>query len=195
MCVRGLLTGGLLPENWMNSSIERSLFVSVLAWIMIVTGGFGCLVSLMQNLMFFFLFPRDELQQALSDDATMQHMPAAARLMFQNMHLLVLGMLAVMVSIVVCGVGLLKRRLWAQRGVSALLGLGVIWIVGAFVLQQWMLSEFPMPGPEFSQQGPDVEVFMLTIRVFSGLMALGLAALHGWLLWRLNTPAIRAEFG
>lgn len=85
--------------------------------------------------------------------------------------------------------GLLHRREWGRRGFIALLVLAAL---ANFVLLAW-LPEPASPPPGFDD--PLLARLQLAVRVALWLVALTVAAVHGWIAWKLTRPAIRAEFG
>ena len=93
-------------------------------------------------------------------------------------------------------VGLLRRRNGARRVFIAILALGILWNIGGLFFQQTMMSEmqaFQPPGaPQDIQQ--QMRGMMAATQVFSAIFALGFSVLFGWIIKRLMSPGIVAEF-
>ena len=93
------------------------------------------------------------------------------------------------------GIGLLKRKEWARLLFIALLGLSILGNIGGFFAQQSAfsyISAMPEAPPEFHAQ---FERMATTMWVVSIAMAVGVSAVSGWLMWRLASAPVKAEFG
>lgn len=69
---------------------QRSTFVSVVAWIFIVISGFATFISILQNIMFHTLFPREEMNQAFQHTEQGEQIPAVVNFMFNHFDLLLI---------------------------------------------------------------------------------------------------------
>ena len=170
----------------------RSNFVTVLAWIFIAFAGFATFIALMQNVMINLMFPLDDIQARASMDAA--KMPAFFAFAMDHIRWIFLTFLLVSATTLLAAIGLLRRWNWARLVFIAILGLGIVWNIGGIALQHVMMSSMPMPpnAPEDFADGFDVMAKIIV--VFSALMAIGFSVLYGWLIRRLFSPAIRAEF-
>jgi len=177
--------------NEQSPTTTRSSFVTVLAWIFIVGGGFTTFISILQNVMLTFFFPADQIQMAKGAE----NMPAVALFMLNHMRLFFAAFLVLSLTVFVSSIGLLKRKNWARVIFIGLFVLGILWNVGGLFLQNAMFSAMPAPSPdapeEFKAQMESMAHVML---VFSFVMAVGMSVLFGWLIKRLASPAIRREF-
>jgi hypothetical protein len=54
-------------ENQSTAPPVKSSFVNVFAWLMIVFNGFGLFMSIIQNIIFVFVFKMDEFRNAFND--------------------------------------------------------------------------------------------------------------------------------
>jgi hypothetical protein len=180
-------------ETPITGQTSPSTFVTVLAWIFIVGAGLATFVSLLQALMFAFLFAGD--RPPPMPPATSQQMPAIARLFFESPYLFFLLFWSVAVATLVAAIGLLRRRNWARVAFVGLMLLGVVWNLGGLWFQQQMFAAFPKPpgnaGPDFASE---FETMANIVRVGSAVFAVAIAALFAWIAKRLMSPAIRAEF-
>jgi len=178
----------------------RSSFVTVVAWIFIVLSGFATLVGALQNLMIRSM-PFDQVDSVLQDSTTATQFPPAARFMFSHFRLLFLATFLLSLVMLVASWGLLRRRDWARVIFSAMLVLGILYMIGGLFIQQSLISSF---DTSFRGAAPQDSVFranadqfrgMFTaMRVVETVFSLGIAGLFGWIVVKLSSPRIRAEF-
>jgi len=177
----------------MSTTPPRSTFVTVLAWVFIVMAGSATLISIMQNLMIHALFKDMAVEQALQ--AQPEGVPPILAFLAGHAQLFFLGFLLVSMATLVSAIGLLRRLNWARLCFIGLMGLGILWQVVGFVIQS---SVFSSMREQFAQAadlgGPDMSAALPIIALVSGLFALVMAALHGWIAWRLLSAPIAAEF-
>ncbi len=175
---------------------SRSSFVTVVAWIFIVLSGFTTFISLLQNVILAFM-PKDLFNQALQDTTFTHVMPTAPRFMFAHLHTLLFAVLVVCAATLVSSIGLLRRHNWARLVFIGLLALGAVYNIAGLFLQQAMLSSFNAPFAADSTLGGASRQFqqmMQAMRVAMFIFELGFAALFIWIIVRLVSPRIRAEF-
>jgi uncharacterized membrane protein AbrB (regulator of aidB expression) len=97
---------------------------------------------------------------------------------------------------------LLKRREWGRRLFIALLVLVVVWQIVMIPLQWSMMDHFQglmMMGQEVrpemqAKMQAQMEASSIISRLFSAAFGLVFAALFAWLIWKLRSPRVRAEF-
>lgn len=173
----------------------RSSFVTVLAWIFLVITGFATFISVLQNVMITFFFPIDEMQAGVPSAKGSENLPAFAQFMFSHMRHFFAAFLVLSATMFVSAIALLKRKDWARIAFVIFLTLGIIWNIGGLFLQSAILSSVPqMPSnapPEFRAQFESMATVML---VASSLFAIACSVLFAWLIKRLVSPSIRAEF-
>ena len=121
---------------------ENSSFVTVLAWVFIVLSGLGTAMSVLQNVMVYFLFPRAELRAAMETESAATQLPVFAKFMLGNIEVLFAAMLLLSLLALAASIGLLKRQNWARLVLIGLLGFGIAWNLGGLVLQQALMSQF-----------------------------------------------------
>lgn len=174
----------------MNPPVERSTFVTVVAWILIVVSAFTTLITLLQNLMVHFVFRSAGIDMTAHPPPS--DAPAFARFLFEHMELVFLAFLLVSALTLVASIGLLKRMNWARLVVVALMALGVAWCLGGLVVQVVMMlsvrDQFMQPG------GPGMSAFFYIFIAVNMLISLAFAGLFGWIAKRLLSPPIIAEF-
>lgn len=177
-----------------QATTERSNFITALAWIFIVLGGFTSLIAIAQNVMLHLVFPLDEVKVKMAAGQGAEHFPAFARFMLENFELFFGAFLLVSLATFISALGLLKRREWARLTFIGLMMLGVVWNLTSIALQQVFMSQMPIPphaSPEFRQEFATMQQIMMVI---SAVFGLAFAGLFGWIAWRLRTPSIVAEF-
>src|SRR5260370_15291366 len=169
---------------------HRSIFVTVLAWTFIILSCVATLTSGLQNVMMRSM-PLKEANVAL-DSTLVSHVPALARFIFSRSHLIVLARFVVSLLTLIASVGVLHRRNWARVVLIGTLGLGTTYMLGGFLLQQSMMSAI---GATLRNTNPQQFASMVAaIRVVMAILSLGIAAIFVWILVRLCSASIRAEF-
>ncbi len=172
----------------------RSEFVTVLAWIFIIISGFAVLVSIFQNVMVSF-FPVERITEAMRDEQAQQHMPAAFRFLFEHFVLFVRAFLVITLALLAASIGLIRRRNWARLLFIALLVLGILWNLGGLAMQFLLVPSFP-PLPQEAPAEMDAMFgrMLLIVRVLSALFAVAFTILCGWIIRKLTSERVRAEF-
>lgn len=177
----------------MNATAARSTFVTVLAWISIAFTGFGTLISILQNIMIHTMFVGPEFDRAMRA-APPEGVPAPAAFMMSHMQLLFGAFLAVSALTLVVSIGLLLRKNWARLAYIGLMALGIVWSVVGLGFQFWMFSSMQELFQQASQGAPNMKPFFIAMSVISVLFAAGFAWLYGWIIKRLLSAPIAAEF-
>lgn len=180
----------------------RSTFVTVLAWIFIGLTGFASLISLMQNLMFQFLvIPLMAQQHASFSQGMPPGMPVQVGWMFDHIIWMFRFFLLMSLSVLTASIGLLLRKEWARKLFVGLMVFGMLYHIAGLFFQWWyfnaIFSHLPMPPnpkPDAEQMLLFMQGFMTVIRIFSALMAIGIAVLLGWIIKKLTSARIRQEF-
>lgn len=178
---------------------QRSAFVNVAAWIFICLSGMATLLSLLQNLMITSFFPMDEMRQSLHNAKGAEHFPALAMFMFAHFRAFVALSLVYSSIMLASAIGLLLRRNRARQLFIALRVLDIGWVVGFGIFFQLsfhstlhMASHMPHRGP----MGADTafETMFAVVLVMSTLFSLAICALLAWVIMRLHSAPVRAEF-
>lgn len=175
------------------ATAQRSTFVTVLAWLMIVPSALGVLISTLQNVLVFTVMPVDAM--TLPSGPQAEQIPAFARFMMEHIRAVLVAFWLLTVLALASGIGLLRRKEWARLAVIALLALGILWNLGGLYLQHVLLSSMPAMNdapPEFREQFDRMASTMWTVSI---AMALGFSAVSAWLIWRLASVPVKAEFG
>jgi predicted membrane channel-forming protein YqfA (hemolysin III family) len=147
---------------------QQSVFVTVVAWLGIVSSGFSVLIAVLQVVMI----------------ATT---PSFGGHFFGEMAVFVLPMYAVMILGLLASIGLLRRKNWARLTIVALLIAGVLYFAGSVFYQWSFFGSVTSQDAEFARMARVMSYFML-------VMAVGFAALAAWLVAKLCSKKVRAEF-
>ncbi|HEX7802789.1 MAG TPA: hypothetical protein VF471_08540 [Pseudoxanthomonas sp.] len=173
-------------------------FVTVLAWISIALALFGLVYGLVQTVMGLVL-PADFYLRMLNPyGGEPPRLPPLMHWIYTNT--LLMGVLMLVLSAIFLWVSwaVLKRREWGRKGFIALLVLGTLWQFACiFALPQFiegMLAVQAGALPQGQAMPPELEGFMTAAMLMGGVVAVVFAALHLWIVWKLCTPAVRAEF-
>ena len=127
--------------------------------------------------------------------------PALLAAAMQYRGALALAMLALSLGLLVVSWGLLRRREWGRLGFIAALVLGAVVNFAALLLVGPFFDSlqdlFP-PGMADPASGWQIDAQLRMTRnlvMASGMIgALAIAGVHGWLVWKLCTAQVRAEF-
>ena len=173
-------------------------FVTVLAWISIALALLGLLYGLMQVIMGLTLPPDFYLRMANPYGGEPPPLPPLMHWLYTNT--LLMGVLMLVLSAIFLWVswGVLKRREWGRKGFIAILVIGTLWQFGSiWMLPQILEGTLALQAGAFPQgqaMPPELESMMTGVMMIGGVLALTFAALHVWIIWKLCTPAVRAEF-
>ena len=176
----------------LNSSTARSSFVTALAWVFIVLGGFATLIATLQNIMLSIMMPGG--MPPIEPQGKGQDIPAFARFMFDNFRLFFAGFLVLSAVTLVSAIGLLKRMNWARLTFVGLMSFGILWNIAGVVLTFFMFSSMPLPENAPADFREQHELISKIMTAFTLLMAIAFSALFAWIIKRLLSDDIRREF-
>ena len=174
----------------MTDNLNRSTFVTTLAWVFIILAGFATLISVLQNVMVNLMFPAQQMTESLKNAPP--NMPAAFAFLFSHIRLFFFSFLLVSVVCLVSAIGLLRRKNWARIIFIVILVLGIAWNIFAVILQ---FTAFPF-GQNLPS-GPQAGQFNLMfniMRAFTVVMVVGISLLFVWLIRKLASVKIKVEF-
>ena len=187
-----------LPPPIPANTRPAASFVTVLAWISIALSLLGLLYGLMQVAMGLLLPPDFYLRMANPYGGEPPPLPPLMHWFYTNT--LLMGVLSLVLSAIFLWVswGVLKRREWARKGFIAILALGTLSQFGSiWMLPQILEATLAMQAgalPPGQAMPPALDDLMTGVMMIGGVMALTFAALHVWIIWKLCTPTVRAEF-
>jgi hypothetical protein len=172
----------------------RSTFVTAVAWVFIALTGFATLISLLQNIMIWTLFPVDQMHAAVAQARQQQqNMPAASLFLMEHMRELVGGMFVLLLITLIISIALLRRRNWGRVLFIWLLGFGIAWNILGVVWQWFFFRSMPQP-PKGTPMQPQFQTMATAMEIFSLILAIGISVLFAWIIKRLTSSAIKSEF-
>jgi hypothetical protein len=168
------------------TAVPQSTFITVLAWIMIVFGAFGIFVGLLQNIMVNFVFPAFE--------AAMPHGGRGGAFPLAFARSLMILALTFSAFLTYAAYALLKRRNWARITFIVLFVISaVLHVIMAALLGLGVgLTGFLMAGSEIMPAA--VQSAMRVMTISFAIFLLAMAVMYVWLMQRLRSPAVVAEF-
>lgn len=171
----------------------RSGFVTVIAWIFIILSGLTILSSLVQLVLFSYVFPAAHIQQAMQ--ATMheytRNAPALTRFMSGHMRLFNMLFLIFSSAMFIISIALLKRKGWARIAFIEFLALGVIWELVNLVIKLNFLGHMSQLPNNMPAQFQSIQEASL---VFSVILAAVLGLFFAWVIKRMLSAKTEAEF-
>jgi hypothetical protein len=169
-----------------------STFVTVLAWLGIVYHGAMLVVGGLEAILFWPYFSDPAALQALMPMPQGAPMPMDVLQLGSRIFALVFAVFLVWaVGGLVASVALLQRRNWGRLATIALLALGIAWMA-MMLLWQGVMGSMPIP-PQVAG-GPGVPEFLHSVRIALAVVSILFAAGYGWLIAKLVSKPIRAEF-
>lgn len=181
--------------NDVSPALQRSTFVTTLAWVFILLAGFATAISTVQNIMITVMFPAAEISNAAAQAQNDTTTPQFAKFMFQNVRLFFFAFFLVCITALTAAVGLLKRKNWARVLFIALMVGGILWCFGGVLMSIAMLSSMPLVEPNAPQAAREQFALMSKVIIgFNFVVAIGVTILFGWIIKRLRSREIRLEF-
>lgn len=176
----------------MNNNVERSTFVSVVAWIFISLSGFATLIAILQNIIIQTVFTQPEVHQAIQNQPP--GIPPFAAFMFNHMTFFPLFFLIVTSITLIVSIGLLMRKNWARLCFIGIMFFAILWNLVGLVMQVFMfhfMKEQFATGPGM----PDMSIVLVAVTVISVIFTIGFSILFGWIARTLMSRKIVVEFG
>lgn len=187
-----------LPPPIPESPRPSNSFVTVLAWISIALALLGLVYGLLQAVMGLVMPPDYYLRLLNPYGGEPPQLPPLMQWIYT--HTLLMGLLMTVLSAIFLWVswGVLKRKEWGRKGFIAILALGALWqfacVLAIPQFTEGMLAIQAGALPQGQAMPPEFEAVMTAAMLMGGLVAVVFAGLHGWIIWKLCTPAVRAEF-
>lgn len=172
-------------------------FVTVLAWIVMVAAALGVAYGIVQVLLDLFM-PEGYQLRMLNPGGG--ELPPLMQWYYANTLLVALAWLLLSAALLATSRGLLQRREWARRGFIALLVLGTLWQLGMVwvvpqIIEGTMAVQMAvLPAGGLDELGGFMASMTRLFTAVTAVMAVAFAALHAWIVWKLCTASVRAEF-
>jgi len=166
----------------------RSEFVTAVGSVFLFLAAFATLVGVMRIVMESSMPPA--IGHGPQHEAFLNSLAAPERFMILHERALAGITLAISLATLISARGLLRRRDWARRAFIAILVLYIMWFAASLVVVFSAPSSPHMllHGSGNSEPGERV-VAAVTVTI-----SVGLVALFAWIIRRLLSPTIRAEF-
>lgn len=180
--------------NAPSTEKPKSSFVTVIGWIFAVMSGMMMFGAIMQVIM-FAVMPMEKFQQAFELSDSQFEMPFIFRFMFKHMMLIAFASLVAGAAALIASVGLIKRMNWARILFIVLMAMAIAWTIGGQIYNQFFISSMvPTVAPSHSEFSTMFGTTILVIRIMNVIFSLAFCCLHGWIIFKLCSPAIKAEF-
>ena len=188
-----------LPPPLPRTAPPTGGFVTVLGWISLAMATLGALYGAMQ-IVSGLMFPGDRYLRLLSGngEGALPSLPPLMQWIYT--HTLWMGVLMVALSLLLLLVSwaLLQRREWGRKLFIALLVIGTVWqFASLFALPQLVEGTLAMQAgalPQGQEMPPELQIFIRGAMWLGGAVSVVFAGIHAWLIWKLCTPPIRAQF-
>lgn len=170
---------------------EKSVFVTVLAWIFIVFSALGLLI-LCLDAMVFWAMPLDKMMEQGAQSGAGQASPIAPAMFITLFRWFMLFMLLFEAWVLASSVGLLLRKNWARISFIVFIIIGLIW--NALYLIVEVLAAIGIHFFQPANTPPAFQSFMQGFMVGFMILTIGFMVLFGWILRKLMSANIRREF-
>lgn len=176
-------TAALRPEQ------DRSTFVTVVSWIFIIGAALGMIGALFQFVLFFLLSSSPEFAKGMNLPVGDSSSSAS----FIVVSIVCAIMFVCDVVYLVSAIGLLKRKNWARIMTLVLLALAILGII-LWAIGSGVVSLF---GPEapVNKASPLAGDILRVFQYVMSIFAIILVVFFGWIIKKLTSPKIKAEFG
>lgn len=173
----------------------RSTFVTVVAWVFICLGAALGLIAVLEGLA-TLVVPMKQIQDAMTSGQAGAALPAYSRFIITHFLLYTAVYFAAMCALFVAAIGLLKRKRWARPAMIVLLTLGAIRNVVGVAMELMYFSPASIPAPpDASPEAAAAYHGMMNVMIYaSAAIALAIAGVFVWIVTRLLSAAIKAEF-
>jgi hypothetical protein len=174
---------------------NRTKFVSVMAWVMIVL----CAISLLgigfEMVIFSWVVPEGTIDDVIRQVSAIS--PISPSILWTLQHLLTVFTIAAFLSLIMlaAAIGLLKRQEWARKTVIGIIAFWTLvgWV--SILFQDSMTAQLLTPPPGTPQEVIDeLARAASTMRLMSIVFNAVVTVLHGWIIWKLFQPEILREF-
>lgn len=185
--------GGITPACPNAGGNKRSRFVTLIAVLTLVIGGFLSFFFAMSNLIFMSMFSSPVFQLSMENAVVPAGTPPAVVFLALHTRGFFFFSLIMWLSVTAIGFGVLRRAKWGRGGFVPLLYIGA-----ATLFLIFLFPELFVPKPLFYQGvslAPEfnaaVTAARLVLQIFCGFGT----ALFFWLARKFESEEIKKEFG
>lgn len=164
----------------------QSKFVTLVAWIGILFSAVSTAIGALENALVWLFVPLDAFEAEMT-----RQLPGLPLPILRSFHWIVLAFWIASLVTLVASVGLLRRREWARIAFIVLLAASAL---ATIVLT---VGESAMMDALFADAGAlpdDVQRAKAIVTILMWLLNVVIVVAHGWMIWKLLSPSIRAEF-
>jgi hypothetical protein len=165
---------------------KKSIFVDVLGWIMIILSAGALIISIGQNIIINFVFNDNTFAPGMSNGTD-----GLASSIFQNMRIILAVFALIILYALIISIAFLKRKEWGRVGLILLFGLIIMYNVASLIMQWTIINNVETESPPFNS---DFEKMATAIKAFTAILVIGLSVLLGWLIKKISSKKIAAEF-
>lgn len=170
-------------------------FVTVVAWIFIVIGGFSTFASVIQNVVVNTVMPVDQMLADFERLDAAFNGPFSPLFLLRHIRLLVALFLLASLGTLVAAIALLKRKNWGRLLFLGVLGLGILWNLASLGVQYAFVTGFTLPPQAPPEAAAQFKSAAWGVLGFAAFIALGISAVLAWIAKRLCAPEVLREFG
>jgi hypothetical protein len=167
----------------------RSTFVTVVAWLFIAVSALATPIAIAQRFLVLRLLREQVMAPA---GAPRPALPTAIAFVFAHLEPIFLALVVVFAYALVTAIGLLMRKSWARPAFLALLVIGIGGAAAGFALQSVLLAEMSRRAADSA--APGVRHVLVAMQVFVAGAAVVIVLALVWLIARLRSQSVRAEF-
>jgi len=173
---------------------QKSVFVSVLAWIFIILSAIGILMLAMDAVVFWMLQFDKLLAQSAALNPNQPQLPTA--LMTSVFRWIIVVILLLQVWMLASSIGLLLRKNWARISFMVLIVIGLIWNAVYLLIGILGMVGIHFAGTMAAPPGmpPEFQAFMRVFMIFFVIFTIAMLVLFGCILKKLLSADIRREF-
>ncbi len=112
-----------------------------------------------------------------------QTLPSSTKFLILNLKALSLALLSLALILLTSAIGLLKRKKWAWYLMMSFMILGVVINIAGLIAQY-----------SFMPEEVNASLLHTMTQGITTLLILGINTILSWIIWRLKSPEIAAEF-
>lgn len=144
----------------------------------------------------WFLFMRDKFAGADLAFPGVEKLPPVVRYVVSHPELYFVVFWSLTVLTLIAAIGLLRRRNWARLYFVAVLALGIAWQLAGMWIQRELHTAMTGTLQDIPRDAADAFASVQTvIEVGTTVVVFALIVLFAWLIKRLVSEEVRAEFG
>jgi hypothetical protein len=173
----------------------RSPFVTIIAWVFIVLAGLAMLILTLQGVVFYFMLRNPKMQAAMGMSTEIKGAPEWLAFFLGHPWIFVVICWLLALLTLTAAVGLLRRVNWARILFMVILGLGIAWNIGGMVLQGFFFNAVPdLPVETPTEFVAGFKTLAIASMIGSALFAIAISVLFAWIIKRLGSQPVKAEF-